>query len=108
MSAIGVYQAAREFGLRIPGDLSVIGFDNLREAVHLNPPLTTVDQFIEKMGAMATEMLVKLVNGESFPIDSAGEGNLYRIPTQLVIRTSCSAVPQHSIDQPSDIYLVTK
>jgi LacI family transcriptional regulator len=93
MSAMGVYQAAREFGLEIPGDLSVMGFDNLREAAYLNPPLTTIDQSVEKMAATATEMLVKLVKGESLPINSAEEGNLYKIPTQLVIRDSCTSVP---------------
>ena len=92
MSAMGVYQAARELGFQIPEDLSVIGFDNLRGAAHLNPPLTTVDQFIEKMGAMATEMLVKLVEGESLSISPNDEGHLHRIPTQLVIRGSCVSV----------------
>ena len=108
MSAMGVYQAAREFGLQIPGDLSVIGFDNLREAAYLNPPLTTIDQSIEKMGAMATEMIVKLVKGESLPINPAEEGNLYKIPTQLVIRDSCGPVPCHSPDEASGTYLVTQ
>ncbi len=93
MSAMGVYQAARELGLQIPGDLSVIGFDNLHEAAYLDPPLTTIDQFIEKMGTMATEMLVKLVKGESLPINPAEECNLYKIPTQLVIRDSCRSMP---------------
>ena len=108
MSAIGVYQAAREFGLQIPGDLSVIGFDNLREAAHLKPPLTTIDQSIEKMGAMATEMIVKLVEGEFPSTNRAEEGNLYKIPTQLVIRDSCASVPRHSPDEASGLYLVTK
>ncbi len=107
MSAMGVYQAATEFGLQIPGDLSVIGFDNLREAAHLTPPLTTVDQSIEKMGAMATEMLVELVKGESLSINFPDEGHLYKIPTQLVIRDSCASVPCHSPDEPSGTYLVT-
>ena len=92
MSAMGVYQAAREFGLRIPGDLSVIGFDNLREVSFFDPPLTTVDQLIEKMGTIATEMLVKLVEGESLPINLVEERNLYKIPAQLVIRESCTSV----------------
>jgi len=92
MSAIGVYQAARELGLQIPGDLSVIGFDNLREAASLNPPLTTIDQAIEQMGTIATEMLVKLVEGESLPINPTDEGHLHKIPTQLVIRGSCVSV----------------
>jgi len=108
MSATGVYQAARELGLRIPEDLSVIGFDNLREAAYLNPPLTTIDQFVEKMGTMATEMLVKLVKGESLPINPAEEGHLYKIPTQLVIRDSCASVPCPLPDEPSGTYLVIK
>jgi LacI family transcriptional regulator len=93
MSAMGVYQAARELGLHIPGDLSVMGFDNLHEAAYLDPPLTTIDQFIEKMGTLATEMLVKLMEGESLPINPAEKFNLYQIPTQLVIRDSCKAIP---------------
>jgi len=108
VSAIGVYQAARELGLQIPGDLSVIGFDNLREADHMNPPLTTIDQSLEKMGIIATEMLVGLVKGESLPINPAEEGNLFKIPTQLVIRDSCAPVPGHSPDEASGTYLVTK
>ncbi len=108
VSAIGVYQAARELGLQIPGDLSVIGFDNLREAAQLNPPLTTIDQSLEKMGIIATEMLVELVKGKSIPIDPAEEGHLYKIPTQLVIRDSCAPVPYYSTDEPSGTYLMTK
>ena len=108
VSAIGVYQAARELGLQIPGDLSVIGFDNLRDATYLNPPLTTIDQSLEKMGTIATEMLVALVKGKSLPINPAEEGNLYKIPTQLIIRDSCAPVPYPSPDAPSGTNLVTK
>ena len=108
VSAIGVYQAARELGLQIPGDLSVIGFDNLREAASLNPTLTTINQSIEKMGTMATEMIVKLVRGESLPTNPAEEGKLYKIPTQLVIRDSCAPVPYHLPAEPSGTYLVTQ
>jgi LacI family transcriptional regulator len=70
----------------------VIGFDNLREAASLNPPLTTIDQAIEQMGTIATEMLVKLVEGESLSISPSDEGHLHKIPTQLVIRGSCVSV----------------
>jgi LacI family transcriptional regulator len=108
MSAIGIYQAATELGLQIPGDLSVIGFDNLHEAAYLNPPLTTIDQSIEKMGTMAAELLVKLVDGEPLPINRAEDGHVYKIPTRLVIRDSCAAVPYHSPNEPSVTYLVTK
>lgn len=83
MSAMGVYLAAQEMGVRIPQDLSVVGFDNIRESAALNPPLTTIDQFIADMGTIAVEMVVKLVNGEKI------EKNLHEIATQLIVRDSC-------------------
>ncbi|MFN2297285.1 MAG: LacI family DNA-binding transcriptional regulator [Anaerolineales bacterium] len=93
MSAMGVYQVAGELGLRIPDDLSVIGFDNIYESAYLKPPLTTIDQFIEKMGVMATEMLATMVKGETLPKNPAGDSPLYRHPTRLVIRDSCTSAP---------------
>jgi LacI family transcriptional regulator len=83
MSAMGVYWAAEELGVQIPEELSVVGFDNLREAAFLSPALTTVDQFIAEMGYIAVEMIVKLVNGETL------ESDLHKIPTELVVRESC-------------------
>ena len=53
--AMGVFQVAEEFGIRIPDDLSVIGFDNIAESKYMG--LTTVDQFISEMGYVATHML---------------------------------------------------
>lgn len=88
-SAIGAVEAARQMGLRVPDDLSVVGFDNIPEAAHFNPALTTVDQFIDKMGFMATEMLIGLIQGKALDIA------VYRMPTQLVIRDSCRPVADH-------------
>jgi LacI family transcriptional regulator len=86
-SAFGVIEAAREAGLHIPDDLSVVGFDNIPEAAFVRPALTTVDQFIDKMGYVATEMLIRLIQGETL------DSNLHKIPTQLVVRDSCQAIP---------------
>ncbi len=83
MSAMGVYQAAKESNLNIPDDLSVIGFDNLHESSYLNPPLTTVDQFIAEMGTAAVDMVVKLVRNEHLV------NRLHKIHTQFVVRGSC-------------------
>jgi LacI family transcriptional regulator len=88
-SAIGASEAACEMGLHVPDDLSVIGFDNIPEAVYFNPSLTTVDQFIDKMGYVATEMLIGLIQGE--PLDN----NLYQVRTELVVRDSCRAWSGH-------------
>ena len=86
MSAMGVYQAAEARGIRIPEDLSVIGFDDLRESMLLKPALTTISQFVTEMGYKATEILVKLLRGETLKND------LHKIKTQLVIRESCKAL----------------
>jgi len=83
MSAMGVYQAAAELGVRIPEDLSVVGFDNLRESVMLNPQLTTVDQFLVQTGFLAVQMIRKLIDGQ--PLEEMQQ----RIKTQLLIRKSC-------------------
>lgn len=85
-TAKGVYQVAEDAGIRIPEDLSVVGFDNLMDAAYLNPPLTTVDQFVSEMGTLAVEVLMKLIKGEDL------ENELHRIQTQLVVRDSCRAL----------------
>ena len=85
-SAFGVIEAAREAGLRVPDDLSVVGFDNIPEAAYYNPALTTVDQFMDRMGYVATEMLISLVSGEPL------ENDLYKVPTKLIVRDSGRAV----------------
>jgi LacI family transcriptional regulator len=90
-SAMGTIQAACEMGLRVPQDLSVIGFDNIPEAAYFDPALTTIDQFIEEMGRVATGKLVDLIQGEAL------ESDLYKVPTQLVVRNSCRAVAVDSL-----------
>jgi LacI family transcriptional regulator len=81
--AMGVYEVARQMGLRIPEDLSVIGFDNIMESKYMG--LTTVDQFISEMGFVATQMLIRLINGE--PLES----QTYKMQTKLVVRSSCQS-----------------
>jgi LacI family transcriptional regulator len=80
-SAMGVFQVARELGLRIPDDLSVVGFDNIPEAGFID--LTTVDQFISEMGYIATKMLIDLVDG--IPLTE----KIHQVQTKLVLRGSC-------------------
>lgn len=87
--AMGVFQVAQEVGLRIPDDLSVIGFDNITESKYMG--LTTVDQFISEMGYVATQMLIKLINGVHL------EDQTYRMQTQLVIRNSCKEVTRREM-----------
>lgn len=64
LSAIATVEAALELGLRVPEDLSVIGFDNIPESALNSPPLTTVHQPIRQLGRQAVELLIQLIRGE--------------------------------------------
>lgn len=80
--ALGVYQAAAEAGLRIPEDLSVVGFDDLRPAQWTVPPLTTVHQPLTEMAVTAAAMAVKLAQGQPLAQTRV------ELPTELVVRGS--------------------
>ncbi|GAB3809798.1 LacI family DNA-binding transcriptional regulator [Micromonospora zhanjiangensis] len=67
LQALGVYQAAREAGLRIPDDLSVVGFDDLPVVAWVDPPMTTVHQPLTEMAVAATELALALSRGEELP-----------------------------------------
>ncbi|MFC3572638.1 LacI family DNA-binding transcriptional regulator [Streptomyces yaanensis] len=67
MQALGVYQAARGLGLRIPDDLSVVGFDDVPTVAWVDPPLTTVHQPLAEMATAATELALALGRGEEVP-----------------------------------------
>jgi DNA-binding LacI/PurR family transcriptional regulator len=63
--AAGLYLAARERGLRIPGDVSVVGFDDMDFARVLDPPLTTVALDAELLGSTAFDLLEQRLNGKA-------------------------------------------
>ena len=65
MQALGVYQAARELGLEIPRDLSVVGYDDLPMADWVTPPLTTVHQPLQQMAQLATRVVLDLSRGKT-------------------------------------------
>ncbi|GHJ07297.1 transcriptional regulator [Micromonospora humidisoli] len=82
LQALGVYAAAREAGLRIPDDLSVVGFDDVDEAAWLAPPLTTVRQPFGEIGATAARLALALADGQPLAQDR------YELGTSLVVRGS--------------------
>jgi LacI family transcriptional regulator len=84
--ALGVYEAARQRGLRIPQDLSVVGFDDLPVVRWVSPPLTTVRQPLAEMGRAAAEMLSDLV--DSVPLRS----RRHELSTELITRESTGPV----------------
>jgi LacI family transcriptional regulator len=85
--AFGVYEAARQKGLRIPQDLSVVGFDDLRISRWASPPLTTVRQPLAEMGRLAAEMLGKIIEGLTLP------SHQLELATELIVRESTAPRP---------------
>ncbi|MGY1668098.1 LacI family DNA-binding transcriptional regulator [Geodermatophilus sp. SYSU D00696] len=85
--ALGVYEAARRQGLRVPEDLSVVGFDDLPQAQWSPPPLTTVHQPLAQMGMLAARTVLRLMQGE--PV----EGPRIELATRLVVRDSTAPPP---------------
>jgi len=83
--AIGILRALTEQGLRVPEDVSLIGFDDIDFCQYTVPPLTTVRQDRVAMGRGAVERLVALIEG-------AEEVSPLVLPTQLIIRKSTAPV----------------
>ena len=83
LSAIATMTAARGLGLTVPDDISVIGFDNVPESALASPPLTTIKQPLQQMGAEALRLLVDLIAGVE-------RDTHVRLPTELVVRASCA------------------
>jgi LacI family transcriptional regulator len=80
--ALGAYEALYERGLRVPDDVSIVGFDDLEEARWAIPPLTTVRQPLAEMAGMGTRMLLSLIDGEE--LDTLR----VELSTSLVTRSS--------------------
>lgn len=82
--AFGVYAGAKEVGMRIPEDVAVLGFSDIKYGKFLSPPLTTVRQDAERLGCEAFRLLLEEISN---PKKSGTEHVI--IPTRLVIRESC-------------------
>ena len=83
MQAMGVYEAARLHRMRIPDELSVVGFDDLPMSGWVSPPLTTIIQPLAQMAAMATRTILALLDGRT---DTSS--NRVELTTSLVVRAS--------------------
>jgi LacI family transcriptional regulator len=111
--AYGVLAAAGEYGLRVPEDLSLIGFDDIPLSAHTQPALTTVRQPFYEMGQRAIALLLSLlesprpVRNGRYPgsvqtlasplLDNQGEPIHLQLPTDLVVRASCSTPQSLSV-----------
>ena len=72
----------RDRGLRIPEDVSIVGFDNIPQAEHVSPQLTTIEQPLADMGREASRMLLAMIHNPERPYQRV------ELPTRLVVRAS--------------------
>jgi LacI family transcriptional regulator len=96
LMAYGVISAAQEFNLRIPEDISLIGFDDNPSSAHMKPALTTVQQPFHAMGQRAIELLLHLIEQSHSKPHTLGvsttEAPRIQLPTSLKIRESSGAL----------------
>jgi len=85
--AFGAVDAARACGLRVPGEFSVVGFDDLPQAAQMFPALTTVRQPLHEMGKIAARMLLSLLDGRPLLLQNM------QIPTELIVRGTTAPPP---------------
>lgn len=87
LTAFGAMEAIQERGLRIPDDISIVGFDDVPQAVMTHPKLTTVRQPLAQMGRIAARMLLELIENPELSPSSV------TLATELIIRDSCRSIP---------------
>ena len=85
--ALGVLEYATEHGIRVPEELSVVGFDDAPLAARLRPGLTTVHQDHLEKGKLAGQTLLALIKGEEYP-------SSVTLPTHLVVRATTAPPPE--------------
>src|SRR3979411_1193564 len=88
ISAIGAIRAIQEEALRIPQDVSVVGFDDIPWAAFHTPSLTTVRQPLGKMGQIAAETLIRMIE------DHGVQSSEIAIEPTLVVRESTGRAPK--------------
>lgn len=87
--AIGALKRIKQQGLRVPQDISLVGFDDIPFAAYCDPPLTTIAQPAEMFGRTAVEMLIALIEKTSLPQRHVV------LPFELALRGSTAALPTH-------------
>ncbi|HEY2671802.1 MAG TPA: LacI family DNA-binding transcriptional regulator [Rugosimonospora sp.] len=96
VTAYAVMKAATDAGLRIPQDVSVIGFDDIESASQINPPLTTIRQPFMDMGKRAADLMLNAIRAvdDGEPAQgTGGEAVRLSMPTSLVVRGTTAPVP---------------
>jgi len=89
--AIGVLRALHEAGRRVPYEVSVVGYDDISDAGYVWPPLTTVRQRFEEVGALAVDALIAEMDAVAATGSEQDPADPQLIPTELVVRESTAA-----------------
>jgi DNA-binding LacI/PurR family transcriptional regulator len=76
----------------VPGDISIVGFDNIPFAALANPPLTTVGQPIRQLGERAAELLLHVIEDGTVPVETSHQPNVL-LPNELIVRGSTAPPP---------------
>lgn len=98
MTAIGVMRKAFELALYVPRDLSVVGFDDIRWARFMNPPLTTIQMSQSEIATLAFRALLDIVEAQG----TGSSRDIYEIRTNLVLRGSTTLAPGRVRDSTAD------
>jgi DNA-binding LacI/PurR family transcriptional regulator len=95
LTAIGAVRGLRSLGLRVPRDVSVVGFDDIEMAAYVDPPLTTIHQATDEMGRWAVASLLQRIDrGREASAGQVGgtPGMTARLPVSLVVRDSTASL----------------
>jgi len=86
LTAVGAVKAIRERGLRVPGDIALVAFDDIEQIAILYPFLTVVPQPAETIGTVASQLLLERIAGRA-----SEHGRLVVLPSEVIVRESCGA-----------------
>jgi LacI family transcriptional regulator len=86
-SAVGAIRAIQDAGISVPGNISVVGIDDIQISAFYSPRLTTIRQPLQRMGAIAASTLLQRIQGEEVPEETV-------VQPELVVRESTARLSQ--------------
>jgi DNA-binding LacI/PurR family transcriptional regulator len=96
VSAIGAIRALLDSGVKVPSEVSVMGFDDIQNAAYQNPRLTTIRQPLRRMGELAAETLLKRIRGTEYP-------KIIAVEPELIVRESTAPPAMSELDIESTV-----
>jgi DNA-binding LacI/PurR family transcriptional regulator len=93
-TALGLLRAVQQAGIKVPEELSIIGFDDIPEAEYFGPPLTTIRQDFDEVGRRALATVIELVDSAAAGAPAPRQAPRVTVNPSLVVRTSTA--PPHA------------